>query len=201
MGFVTEVKDQVWNTSISRQYWPKSRLQQTLFAGLLWFLLGLQHHGSYWGSVVQEDRSAHIPKWAEPGGLLQDLRHLRLQRSLDGQRLRLRGQQRFTVDEHLPVHLSGKDLPGLPVSDNPLLKPAITWRHLISFCRTPSRVIMTAVWLLLTSGTTGSLPRETSRLWQTLWPPLVRSQWPSTQIIPASCFTARVYFFFGHMSS
>lgn len=97
-----------------------------MFAGLLWFLLGLQHYGSHRGSVVQEDRSAHISEWAEPGGLLQALRYLRLQRSLDGQRLRLRGRQRVTVDEHLPVHFSGEDLPGLPASDSPLLQPAIT---------------------------------------------------------------------------
>lgn len=125
MGFVTEVKDQVGNNSIYPK-WLNSSLQQTMFAGLLRFLLGLQHYGSHRGSVVQEDRSARIPEWAEPGGLLQVLRYLRLQWCLDGQCIRLRGQQRVTVDEHLPVHLSGKDVPGLPVLDSPLQQPAIT---------------------------------------------------------------------------
>lgn len=82
-----------------------------LFTGLLWLVLGLQHYGSYRGTIVQEDRSACIFEWTKPGGLLQSLRYLWLQWCLDGQCLRLRGQQRVTVDKHLPIHLSGEALP------------------------------------------------------------------------------------------
>lgn len=81
------------------------------FSGLLWLMLGLQHNRSYRGTNIQEDRSACILEWAKPGGLLQILWHLRLQWSLDGQRLRLCGQQRATVDKHLPIHLSGEAQP------------------------------------------------------------------------------------------
>lgn len=82
-----------------------------LFTGLLRLMLGLQHYGSYWGTIVQEDRPARIFEWTKPGGLLQILRHIWLQWCLDGQRLQLRGQQRVAVDKHLPIHLDGEALP------------------------------------------------------------------------------------------
>lgn len=89
--------------------WSWDPVIHFLFAGLLWLLLGLQHYRSHWGTTIQEDRSAHILEWTEPGGLFQVLRYLRLQRRLDGQRLRLRGQQRPGVNQHLPIHLNGED--------------------------------------------------------------------------------------------
>lgn len=113
MGYVTEVKDQVslscselrdiFRITIRSLVWIFS-------AGLLWLVLGLQHYRRYRGTTVQEHRPANILEWTELGGLLQKLWYLRLQRRLDGQRLRLRGQQRAAVDGHLPVHLSGEAL-------------------------------------------------------------------------------------------
>lgn len=88
--------------------WSWDPLIKFLFAGLLWLLLGLQHYRSHWGTNIQEDGSADILEWTEPGGLFQVLRYLRLQRRLDGQRLWLRGPQRPGVDQHLPIHLNGE---------------------------------------------------------------------------------------------
>lgn len=46
------------------------------------------------GSDLQEDQQAGVPERAAAGGLLQQLRQLRLQRRPDGQRLQVRPDQR-----------------------------------------------------------------------------------------------------------
>lgn len=119
MGYVTEVKDQVrysqihleWDFLFQNRHLRIYCMFEMFFTGLLWLVLGLQHHGRYWGTNIQEDRPACIFEWTKPGGLLQILRYLWLQWCLDGQRLRLRGQQRAAVDKHLSIHLSGEAPP------------------------------------------------------------------------------------------
>lgn len=117
MGYVTEVKDQVRHPSICPKWLQiKIKIESRaavlmLFTGVLWLMLGLQYYRRYWGTTLQKDRSAYIFEWTKPRGLLQIVRHLRLQWCMDGQCLWLRGQQRVTVDRNLPIHLRGEALP------------------------------------------------------------------------------------------
>lgn len=169
--------------------WDQSCKMSCLLAGLLRLLLGLQHYRSHWGTNIQEDGSAHILERAEPGGLFKVLRYLRLQRRLDGQRLRLRGEQRPGVHRHLPVHLSGEDGSG---ASSPRPAASLHLLSCVSPNRTPSPVTMTANLRWRTLKTTGSYPKEMSRLWPMPWQLSAPSQWPSMPLTQASCSTAQV---------
>lgn len=108
---------------------------------------------------------------------------------MDGQRLRLRGEQRPGVHHHLPVHLSGEDGSGAPPP-----QPAASLHLLpcVSPNRTPSPVTTTADLRWHTLETTGSYPKEMSRLWPMPWQQSAPSQWPSMRLTQASCSTAQV---------
>lgn len=145
-----------------------------LFTGFLRLVLGLQHYGGHRGTNLQAIRSAYVFEWTKPSGLLQILRYLWLCRCLDGQRLRLRGQQWAAVDKHLPLHLCGEAPPAGSIR-------AVTYsvsnmKFTFFSNRIPNLATTTASLQLLTSKTTGSSPKEMSRHWLMQWRPSVQSQ-------------------------